>query len=124
MIMIYTSYYANSRNLKNNPILIQISRSKPVNIKVDYNIINFAPSYKLLSDYKNNYCNKVEYTKRYIDELNQYPKERYLKFIDWCKKQTKDIILLCYEGKAKFCHRHILANYLMNIDKNLSITEY
>lgn len=28
------------------------------------------------------------------------------------KNQNKEILLLCYEGKYKFCHRHILAEFL------------
>lgn len=123
--MIYTSYYANKTLQQNkNFIFVQISLSKPISFTVDYNIPQFAPSWSLLNDYKNKICDEQQYKSRYIEELNKYPKERFIKFINWCKTKDKDIVLLCYEGKDKFCHRHILAEYLMKIDSSLNIKEY
>ena len=28
------------------------------------------------------------------------------------KRYNKEVVLLCYEGKGKFCHRHILSKYI------------
>ena len=50
--MIYTSYYANTKNFPSNSVLVQISRGVPKYFKAHTSIIEFMPSYDLLSDYK------------------------------------------------------------------------
>lgn len=121
--MIYTSYYANHKNF-GDAILIQISRSKPMNFVVNYVISEFMPSSDLLFKYKQGKINESVYTTRYTEQLDKYNNERYDNLINWLNSQSKDVIFLCYEGKNKFCHRHILADYLNKKSKGvLNISE-
>ena len=117
--MIYTSYYANYKNLDDTAALVQISRSKPPSVFVNYVISAFMPSSNLLSKYKAGEVDEAMYTSEYIAQLDKYSDDRYKSFIDWLLNQEKDVIFLCYEGKDKFCHRHILADYLNKKSKGV-----
>lgn len=121
--MIYTSYYANYKNL-GDAILVQISRNKPPSVFVNYVISAFMPNSSLLFRYKAGKVDEATYTSEYIAQLNKYSDDRYKSFIDWLLNQEKDVIFLCYESKDKFCHRHILADYLNKKSKGaLNIQE-
>jgi len=57
----------------------------------------------------------VEYTKKYRHEIlsKLRPTEVYRKL--WLianQENTEKIVLLCYESPEKFCHRHLVANWL------------
>lgn len=65
-----------------------------------------APSYELLMGYKNGQITPEEYTRQYIAYLDSVGIDKVLEVL-----QDGDI-LLCWEAKGKFCHRHILAEWL------------
>lgn len=100
--MITTSYFKNIRNV-NNPI--SISRFPP-NWYNGECFIELAPTKELLFDKKQGKINNEEYTIRYHNEtLSQLnPQEIYDKLDGYT--------LLCYEEKGKFCHRHLVKNWL------------
>lgn len=66
-----------------------------------------APKYSWWKEWKSGKLNNDDYIKLYketvLNKLN--PKEVY-------KDLGKDAVLLCWENKNKFCHRHIVANWL------------
>lgn len=73
-----------------------------------------APTKEILEDYKNGDIDEEEYIRRYkedvLSKLN--PKEVY--------NDLKDKVLLCYERYDKFCHRHIVAQWLSEeLDVNI-----
>jgi uncharacterized protein YeaO (DUF488 family) len=116
--MIYTSYYAKARYIK-NAILVQISNSAPMN--VDYTIRPAIPAWSIVSAHKNKQITNEQYTERYIADTDFVAVKAKLDAIQATNKD-KDIILLCYEKPNSFCHRHILAEKL-NEDYNLNIKE-
>ena len=67
-----------------------------------------APNYWFFKKYKDD-GDEEFYTKQYykevLDKLD--PKEVY-------KELGENAILLCWEGKDKFCHRRIVAEWLLN----------
>ncbi len=100
--MIYTSYYAN-RNLYNAPIwlrLIGISLKIPAWFKGGA-FRHLAPTPEIL-----NIKDSRIYTRRY--------REVVLSVLDPVKVYhvLDDSALLCWESPEKFCHRHIVAQWL------------
>lgn len=120
--MIYTSYYANIKKIeKENIIPVGISLIIPEWFYgISYNKI--APTYEILRTVK---CNNPDYNK-YINEyskhlmrLNVYDVLKDLNDIG----KGNDIALLCYETPDKFCHRHILSDWVKYYT-NIKIEEY
>ena len=65
-----------------------------------------APGWELLSDYKTGKIDDAKYTERYKAEiLAKIPPENVAHALD-------GKILLCWEKPDKFCHRHIVAEWL------------
>ena len=117
--MIYTSYYAKARYIK-NAILVQVSNSAPM--QVDYTIRPAIPAWRLVSAHKNKQITNEEYTEKYVADTDFAAVKAKLDAIQ-AANEGKDIILLCYERSGNFCHRHILAKKL-NEDYDLSIKEW
>ncbi len=111
--MIQTSYFANYRNFPEGKKTVSISRFTPDGVNADSCAMELAPLPELLKEYKEGKIDEAGYTKRYIDEvlapLN--PKE--------IAKRYKNSIFLCYEKEGDFCHRHVLANWLLASGENV-----
>ncbi len=103
-----TSYFASPKIVKDDPKLVSISRKPPEGFKVRI-YKPLCPSWDLVMDYKSKKITKEEYTIRYHNEI--------LNNLDAAKTYQElgeDSILLCYEASLNFCHRHIVAKWLMN----------
>lgn len=110
---IYTSYFANAKNLHDKS-LVSIANSTP---KLNAILAKKAwPSIvpdwtTIVQPIKAGQITEEEYAIRYMKQLEQ---------IDVCRlfnwflsiSRGKDVVLLCYETPDKFCHRHILAKWL------------
>jgi len=99
---LYTSYY---RKNGNNPKAVSIAGKAPVWYKGrEYK--DLAPKYWFFKKYKKD-LDEEFYTKQYYAEV--------LDNLD-LNKVLEDIgdgaILLCWESSEKFCHRHIVAEWL------------
>jgi len=101
---IYTSNF--SKNCKNENA-ISIARKTPAWANCR-RYIKLAPSYSLLMDYKKGRVNKEQYKEIYkketLDKLDP---------IEIMNELGDGAILLCYEKSSDFCHRHIVAQWLM-----------
>lgn len=126
MINFYTTYYANIDNVPKKSVIVPISRVVPdfVRERLDVVIVkdNFiAPHEDLLNDIKSGKINEKEYKDRYVKQICDYINGNY-KFndlSDWAKAVDNhygydydNIVLVCYEGPGKFCHRHIFSKLL------------
>jgi len=113
--MIQTSYFANWRNFPEGKKKISISRFTPKWFKEDYNALELAPSADLLRKYKDGLVDDSQYEEIYkketLDKLD--PKE--------IAKKYKNAIFLCYESDNEFCHRQLVANWL--IKNNIPVEE-
>ena len=107
-----TSYFGNKK-LKDYPKeqLVSLSARPPID---DIRIYKpLCPSWNLVSNYKEGRINEQEYIKRYHEEyLNKLDSKKVFDEIG------KDSIILCYERPEKFCHRHLVSQWLST---NLSI---
>ena len=109
---IYTSYYSNRKIA--NLTKFAISRSVPRDLIEHYKLALLAPSADLLYGHKNGYVSNEEYVQRYVHYLNSH-REEIIDLIRgvWriSKQNGTDAVLLCWEGKTKFCHRHLFAKW-------------
>ena len=108
--MIYTGYYSKIKEYADSGlILLSISRTKPEFAKSCIDIPQLFPSNKILWDYKKGKIDEMEYTSKYLDQLNELGVDRIIKMIQIF---GDNVVLLCWESPEKFCHRHILADYI------------
>lgn len=109
--MIYTSYYWKLQNGKipSDFIPVQISRTAPVKklFKIDF----FIPSKELLHGLKNKTVSEQEFVKQFNQQL-RLNCLAYKNVFNRLKNTDKNVVLLCYEADGKFCHRHLVAEFL------------
>lgn len=109
--ILYTSYFAKAD--LSNPLAYAITVKVPDWAgKNEGRRLNhcpdLAPTFRMLRLYKNNYITEAQYKDMYLHELNSRGKT---------PQQVADAlpdgaILLCYERRGQFCHRHIAAEWL------------
>lgn len=97
--MIYTSYFAKYRG----PDGVSIALWPPRGYKGEQ-YKDLAPSRDILLAYKNN-PDEIAYEQEYNGQLSTLDKQKVIQDLD-------GKVLLCYEGKNKFCHRHLVAKWL------------
>ncbi|TFH08233.1 MAG: hypothetical protein E4H14_06820 [Candidatus Thorarchaeota archaeon] len=105
MKKLYTSYYARSGN---HPDAIAISAKAPQFYRGKF-YSPLAPTWDLLRAYKSGEIDERGYTEWYLRLLIKDRKLTPEKVVDDLKDGS---IMLCYEGPGKFCHRHIVAEWL------------
>lgn len=118
--MIYTSNFAKASYLdKNEYDLYSIALYKPKFVNYYYKTIPMlAPEKDLLSDYKKGIVTDEEYIKRYTEMIERKGFDKIRKFlIELENGNDKTVLLLCYCGKGKFCHRHILQSLFSDLIK-------
>jgi hypothetical protein len=114
----HTSYFASKKLGYANMNIVGISRSVPKFVKMNINVFEpLCPSWGLITVYKEGRITDVQYTRNYhgaiLDQLD--PEKIY-------QALGEDAVLLCWEGPGKFCHRHIVAEWLKSALK-VNITE-
>jgi uncharacterized protein YeaO (DUF488 family) len=121
--MIYTSYFSNIENLRKNfknLTFVSIAGKTPEieNVEI-FKLKEFMPKYEWWKIWYDKFKEELEseeskqwYIKKYnetvLSKLNA--KEMFQKMYNISK--GKDIILLCYETPEKFCHRHLVSEWL------------
>ena len=121
--MIYTSYFAATKDFPPNITPVSISRFPPDGYK-GKQVTHLAPSEDLLTRAKSGAVTHEEYTAKYSAFLKEKVSERWIKAglsgmfpktADgkpiW-ESQTDHAAFVCFEKPGDFCHRHILADHL------------
>lgn len=110
--MIYTSYFAKIKSLPDNIVPVSISLKPPAG----YNGLQYktlAPSPSVLHNWKQE-ADEYEYVVRYYKEiLNRLTIKQVITELRELA-DGKDIALVCYEKPSDFCHRHLVAQWLIN----------
>ena len=107
---IYTGYYAMEGSYALRfPELTQvsISRTIPCWSKVTHEYPSLMPTWEILNEYKKSGDEKayiVGYKREILSKLN--PQK--------VAEELNNCVLMCYEGKDKFCHRKVVADWLNN----------
>ena len=113
---IYTSYFGNYKNFPEGSLVIGVVRHPP-----NESVLNFeqlAPSVELLRQYKNKQVDEFIFEIVYLTELaDRGLNSRAIKEVLLDVAKDKDVILCCYEKPEDFCHRHILAKWLGDIEE-------
>ena len=111
---IYTSYFGNMKKIPKDIVPIAICLSPP---KFFDGIIykKVAPTWEILSDWKEG--NKDEEAMEHYERAYSFKVLRKLDANEIYKdlyelSNGKDVVLLCYEKRGDFCHRHLLAKFL------------
>ena len=119
--MIYTGYYSKIKEYADSGLtLLSISRTKPEFAKSCIDIPQLFPSDKILWDHKKGKIDDMEYTSKYLAQLDDIGIDKIIKTIQIF---GNDVVLLCWESPEKFCHRHILADYI-NRNSDLVVEEF
>ncbi len=123
--MLYTSYFAKGRiGWRENVLPVAICR-KPPDGWTGASYEKLAPSYDLLMEWKNDPRNddyfgikRKQYEEEVLSKLDarEVMKElqrMYPGYVEpiWESKKYH-IVLLCYEKRSDFCHRHFVAQWL------------
>ncbi len=119
---VYTSYFANIRNLPEDVIPVSISQKPPEGYKgLQYK--KLAPPSDLIAAYKRKKDESSyirQYNERILSVLNTYA---VLKELDaLVPGEEKKIALVCYEKPGDFCHRNLIARWFRNI--RVPVQEY
>jgi len=110
--MIYTSYFAKLSKIPDNIVPVSIAGKAPDFYKgLEYK--RLAPKYGFFIEWKKNHDNEF-----YIEHYNR----EVLKGLDVRQVLSEllnltgsyDICLLCYEKTGDFCHRHLVAKWLID----------
>lgn len=111
--MIYTSYFANIKNLPNNFIPIAICGKAPDNWDgLCYK--RLAPKWEFFKVWKDNHDNNYYISNFYSQVLSKLnPQSVVRELFNMCPKGTFPV-LICYEKPDDFCHRHLVADWLNN----------
>lgn len=124
--MIYTSYFAQLRNLPNNVIPISICGKVP-DWYSGLQYKKLAPKYSFFSEWKKNHDNDyyIEHfnvevldtlsVHRVLIDLQNLVSEEVRSKMDvlfWLNPDWH-IALICYEKPSDFCHRHLVADWLL-----------
>lgn len=111
--MIYTSYFAELKNLPSNIVPIAICGGDP-DWYTGLKYRKLAPKYKFFMEWKQNKDNDF-YIEHFNNEvlINLVPEEVEKQLYDLLPADKKDcdIALICYEKPNEFCHRHLVADW-------------
>lgn len=123
--MIYTSYFAKLKSLPDHVIPVSICGKAPGWYKgLQYK--KLAPKYDFFMEWKENHDN--DYYIRCFNEqvLNKLNAEQVVKELDSIllnatttidyngnPKEAPSVALVCYEKPSDFCHRHLVAEWLI-----------
>lgn len=106
---IYTSYFAKLKNIPDNVVPVSISRKPPKGYGgTEYKLL--APSSALLSEWHRNH-NEADYRFKFAKQLTSLDASRIVDVLNYISGGL-DIVLVCYKKPTKFCHRHIVAEWL------------
>lgn len=113
--MIYTSYFANVKNLPRTIFPIAICGKAP-----DWwqgaSYKKFAPKWPFFSVWKETRDNDYYINHFNKEVLNTLDIKEIIRDLEvWSQNGKFDIALICYEKPGDFCHRHLVAKWLNSI---------
>lgn len=111
--MIWTSYFANIPKLPKDFTVVSIA-GKPIPGWTGLEYKKLAPKIGFWTTWKeaggtDNIYYKEHYYSEVLDLLNP---ETVLQDLYELTSGARDIVLVCYESPEKFCHRHLVSEWL------------
>lgn len=118
---IYTSYFANLKNLPETIVPISICGKAPDGYN-GWQYKKLAPKWEFFKKYKET-LDKDYYIKCFNEQvLNGLDPNTVIKEIS-VYSGGKDIALICYEKPEDFCHRHLVADWITK-NTDYKVEEY
>lgn len=108
--MIYTSYFANLRNIPSDIVPISICGKAP-DWYSGLQYKKLAPKWWFFKIWKNTKDNDYYIKNFYTEVLNKLSAMDVVSDL-YCKSAGRDVVLVCYEKPSDFCHRHLVADWL------------
>lgn len=112
--MIYTSYFAQLKNLPNNIIPVSICGKAP-DWYTGLQYKKLAPKYDFFQEWKKNHDNDYYikcYKEQVLDKLTPTGVVVDLSNMIYSFNVGEtDVALICYEKPNDFCHRHLVADW-------------
>lgn len=112
--MIYTGYFAKLKYYQSNNLSpVRISNGGR-NI-VEHKVNSFIPEWEIVNAHKKGLIDNETYRRLYLLQLSSFiedPKLNLMMESILSSLYQTNTILLCYERPEKFCHRHILAEWI------------
>lgn len=110
---IFTSNFSKAKSLDTSRYLVvAISRYVPKGYS-GVRELRFAPSRQLLMSYKKGLSTDI-YTQLFFNELRN-KESVYSVFKDLARLSNgRDIVLCCYEKPGDFCHRRLIADFVLS----------
>ncbi len=115
-MILTTNYVAAAKAFNDAVYRVRISRSAPFWCPVDDEIKPLFPGEALLSGYKSGIISEDEYVQTYLAQLSK--KEDVIRGeIARVKAAAGDraILLLCWCGKNRFCHRKVFSAWWQHL---------
>lgn len=113
---IFTSYY---KKIADNPrglIPVRISTTKPEWFTgCVLALPDLYPGMVMVENYKSGLLSDEEYKRVYKKKLKELNPLEIIKKLEKISSRfgNRDIVLLCYETPDKLCHRHLVAEWLI-----------
>lgn len=118
---IYTSYFANLKNISKDIVPVSISGRAPEFYKgIEYR--KLAPKYNFFIEYKKNQDESYYVSHYYEEVLNKLECRNVISELS-SLSNGKDIVLLCYENSRSFCHRFLVSEWFSKNGINCSEIE-
>ena len=119
--MIYTGYYSKTKEYEQSGLIpVGISGKIPDGFG-GLRYQKLAPKYNWWKQWHDEHLSDEWFRKQYYETvLNELDPSGVVQEL---QSFGKDVILLCYETPEKFCHRHLVADWL-NKKLNMNICEF
>lgn len=111
--MIYTSYYSNINNLQKNIIPVSIAGRCPI----EYSGLQYkklAPKIGFFKEWKINHNNDYYIDCFYKEVLNKLDVHNVVMELQELVGNNNSFAMICYEKPGEFCHRHLVASWMIS----------
>lgn len=105
----FTSYFSNLRSVPDGYEVVSIANSCPPHF-TGRSLKFLAPNWDLVNGIKNGSVTEEEFRRAYFYSLENKVKGLEELLVDIGK--GKKYVFVCWEGKSKFCHRHLVSEIL------------
>ena len=107
LMQIYTSYYANYKEIEPDYQCVAISNSTPIRIPKWKDVV---PNWQLVQQYKAGLLLPEQFSLLYRQQLDRC---NTAKLYEYLQQFSYPVVLMCYEKDDRYCHRAILRDYLL-----------
>jgi uncharacterized protein YeaO (DUF488 family) len=74
---------------------------------------DFAPTWDMVMGHKRGKVSDEQYTEQYLAILAHVPVPTWREFAELGRRSSNRITLLCYCPDGKFCHTHLMIDYIV-----------